>query len=180
MPLAATRMLLEHYAAEQGQDILRTLRSITTMTDRFSFVSAHTSRTLPSKAPLAERFASLVQDDSIARYIPGMDTTPENTEPPLQMEYRMARVCGVVFAGVNGAPYAELYRQLAAQEPEAVTFLFDDCFGSITNIPPADADEAGIFGHSTIQSRIRSSKEGAAAFLDAFCELRKQCKEDEK
>lgn len=171
MPIAAVRMLLEQYAAEQGLDVIRTMESISDMSEEFDFFLAQTTREVPAKKSLEARFRSLVTDDHVARYIPGMDTTPEPVDPPLLFRYRLAVLNGIAFAGINGAPYAALYKQMADQMPAKVTMMFDDCFGSISNIPTADAEEKGIYGHSTFQSKQLSARQGAETFLEAFRQL---------
>ena len=171
LPIDGVRMLLEQYAAEQGLDVIRTMNGITEMSDEFDFFFAKTSREVPAKKSLEPRFRSLVTDDHVARYIPGMDVTPEPVEEPLHFTYRLAMLNGIAFAGINGAPYAELYKQMADQMPAKVTMLFDDCFGSISNIPAADAEEKKIYGHSTFQSKQLSARQGAEIFLDAFRQL---------
>lgn len=171
LPIEGVRMLLEQYAAEQGLDIIRTMNSITDMSEEFDFFHASTVREVPAKKSLEGRFRSLVTDDHVARYIPGMDVTPEPVDTPLRFEYRLAILGGIAFAGINGAPYAALYKEMADQMPAKVTFLLDDCFGSISNIPAADAEEKKIYGHSTFQSKLLSARQGAEVFLDAFLEL---------
>lgn len=174
LPVEGSRMLLEQYAAEQGLDVIRTMNSITQLHEEFDFFCGATLREVPAKQSLEGRFRGLVTDDHVARYIPGMDVTPEPKDPPLRFEYRLMVLDGIAFAGVNGAPYAQLYWELARMMPTEVTFLFDDCFGSISSIPAADVEEKQIYGHSTFQSRQLSARQGAESFLDAFRELREK------
>lgn len=176
LPIEAARILMEQFACEQGMDILRTMESIDNWSEDFDYYFAKTSRTVDSKTGFHEQIVrQRARDDPDAiRYIPGMDITPERGSEPLRYVYRVAILNGIAFAGVNGIPYSANYEKMADAMPTKVTFLFDDCYGTVSSIPTPEEEEERIYGHSALQSKNYAAREATEAFLGAFRELGEQ------
>ena len=173
LPIAATRILMEQFACEQGMDVIRTIQSIHSWSEEFSFFSGKTFRDVSSKVGFHEQIAAQrAQDDPDAlRYIPGMDVTPQKGSEPLRYVYRLVMLNGIAFAGVNGILYSANYEKMADAMPADVTLLFDDCYGTLSSIPVPEEEEKRIYGHSALQSKNYSAREATDAFLEGFREL---------
>lgn len=149
--------------ATQGLEILELSGQIKDFTYEFSFKGAETWRTIPSR----QSYRSLKIQPMC-----GERPEPVPYHKPLTFRFRLAQICGVGLATINGEIYSRLGLMIKRMMPCETTLVATLCYGGMGYIPDAESEKA--IGYGTMGTYAISGAHTEAAFIDGFTELREK------
>lgn len=152
---------MKSLVATQGMEVLDLVKAMKDYTYEYSFKGAETYREVPGRMSYRE-----------LKIQPKCGERPEPVpyHRNVNFRFRLANICGVAFAGINGEIYTNLGFIIKEMMPTATTVITTLAYGGMGYIP--DAKQEWVNGFGTINTNTWSGEKTEAAFRDGFAELK--------
>lgn len=151
---------MKSLVATQGMEVLELVKSMQHYTNEYSFKGAETCREIHGRMSYRELG---IQPKC------GERPEPVPYHRNVNLRFRLADICGVAFAAINGEIYTNLGLMIKQMVPVETTVITTCAYGGMDYIP--DAKQEWINGFGTINTNAWSGELTEAAFRDGFNEL---------
>ena len=170
----STIMIMEHLAAVQGLEILKTAEKIGAMSQDFDLKYGRSTVTIPGVVNARTRYHLAFKggDDVNSRMtvLPEelRKDTPESSDP-LTFQFHLAVLNGLAFCGINTEPYSYLGKIIkdVLPYPKAMVFAIDG--GHLGYLP--DVRKAEYAGFGTLDSHAKTPWDVEKAIYEGFRDL---------
>lgn len=170
----STIKIMEHLAAVQGLEVLKTAKKITAMSQDFDLKYGHSTAEIPGVVNARTRYHLAFKggDDPNSRMTVLAEElrkdAPEETGP-LTFRFHLAVLNGLAFCGINTEPYSYLGRIIKDVLPYPKTMVFAIDGGHLGYLP--DVRKAEYAGFGTLDSHAKTPWDVEKAIYEGFRNL---------